>query len=74
MSVSFKRNISPMFEVYQANMNWRFDLGKYEDVKLNAVKIYQMIETKQMPPPNYNPFSDDQIAMFKQWMDEDYPE
>ncbi len=74
MSVSFEKNIAPMFANYQANMNWRFNLTKYDDVKINANKIYELISTHQMPPPNYPPLSDDQVGEFKEWMDAGYPE
>lgn len=74
MSVTFNPDIKNIFRNFKSNMSWRLDLTKYEDVKINADKIYNLIETKQMPPPSYNPLSDDEIKMFKQWMDDGYPE
>ena len=77
-TVSFKTNISPLFQQYQAQMRWRFDLTDYDDVKANADLIYSYISPSvedgvtyppQMPPPPFSPFTDDQIAMFKTWMD-----
>ena len=74
MSVSFEIDIAPEFSKFQANMNWRLDLTNYEDVKINAASIYNLIATKQMPPPNYPALSPALVSKFKQWMDDGYPE
>jgi len=74
MSVSFARDIAPKFSDFQANMNWRLDLTDYESVKINAATIYNLIETKQMPPPNYPALSPELISNFKEWMDSGYPQ
>lgn len=66
--VTFNNDILPIFFNYKSNMSWRLDLTKYEDVKINAQKIYELIRTKQMPPPNFPPLTQDQITTFKQWM------
>lgn len=72
-TVSFAQNIQPLFQQYQAQMSWRFDLTRYEDVRRNAGQIYSRISGKNMPPPPFDPLSDADIAMFKSWMDEGYP-
>ena len=45
-----------------------FDLSKYEDVRAHATDIYKRVADGSMPPGE--PWSDEQIARFKQWMDE----
>ena len=71
---TFTNDILPIFFNYKSNMAWRLDLRKYEDVVANADTIYELIRTKQMPPPNYPALTPDQISAFKQWMDDGYPE
>ncbi len=73
-TVSFAKDIAPLFAQFRASMTWRLDLTKYEDVKLNASMVYSQISTQQMPPAPYPPLTAPQIAMFKAWMDSDYPE
>lgn len=73
-STSFQQDIQPMFAQFKDRMTWRLDLTLYEDVVQNAAIIYVQISTKQMPPPNQGSLSDAQIALFKQWMDEGYPQ
>lgn len=70
MAVSFNEDILPIFYKWKAQMAWRLDLSKYEDVKMNAPVIYNQIANGPMPPPPYPPLSQDQINLFKQWMDE----
>ena len=74
MAVTFNDNISPLFSLFKPMMTWRLDLEKYEDVKANAAIIYAKLLSRDMPPPNYAKLTDEQIAMFKQWMDDGYPE
>ena len=40
----------------------------YEDVKAEAENIYTRLADKTMPPDS--PWSDDDIASFKQWIDD----
>ena len=56
-----------------AQMRWRLDLSDYDQVKNNAALIYGQIESKSMPPPPFSPFSDEFIAKFKSWMDQNCP-
>ncbi|HEY6331437.1 MAG TPA: hypothetical protein VI756_19075 [Blastocatellia bacterium] len=76
-TVSFEKDIAPVFRQFRGSMMWRFDLTKYEDVKANATGIYQQIQPGPggagMPPPPYPPLTSQQVATFKTWMDEGFP-
>lgn len=71
-TVSFQKDIVPMFYEFRGPMLWRLDLTKYEDVKANASMIYNQISAPNMPPPPFPPFSADQIKLFQQWMTEGF--
>ena len=76
--VSFAKDIVPIFHQFRAPMLWRLDLTKYEDVKANAAMIYTMISPSpgnppQMPPAPFPPLTDEQVGLFKKWMDQKYP-
>ncbi len=73
LSVSFEKDIVPVFRQFRGPMMWRLDLTKYEDVKANASMIYSQISTRQMPPGPFPPLTAGQIAMFKAWMEEGCP-
>lgn len=73
-TVSFAQDIAPLFRQFRASMVWRLDLTKYEDVKLNAPMVYSQISQQGMPPPPYPPLTAEQIAMFKAWMDQGFPQ
>ncbi len=49
-------------------MSYYAQLDDYEDVKAEAENIYTRLADKTMPPDN--PWSDDDIASFKQWIDD----
>jgi hypothetical protein len=75
---SFANDIAPMFYKFRSQMRWRFDLASYDDVKENAPAILAQIDYAPghepgMPPTPYPPYAQDQIAMFKAWMDAGYP-
>jgi hypothetical protein len=72
-SVSFANDIMPLFKQFQGPMMWRLDLTNYDAVKANADTIYNQISTQSMPPPPFPPLRDEQIAMFKVWMDAGFP-
>ena len=72
-SVSFEKDLAPLFRQFRGSMMWRIDLTKYEDMKANASTIWTQISTNQMPPPPYPQFTKQQLAMFKSWMDEGCP-
>ena len=77
-SVSFEKDIAPVFRQFRGSMMWRLDLTRFEDVKANASRIYNQIIPSggivAMPPPPYPPLTGEQIAMFKTWMDEGCPQ
>lgn len=74
MAVSFANDIAPMFKPFDVNMAWRFGLTTYDDVKANAMLIYSRMTnlSAPMPPPPYPPFTEEQIALFNQWMLDGY--
>ena len=39
-SVSFEKDIVPIFRQFRDSMTWRLDLTSFEDVKANASTIY----------------------------------
>ena len=71
--VSFANDISPIFQQFRGQMMWRFDLTSYDAVKANCVVIYGRIKGKTMPPPPFEPLSDEQIAMFGDWIAQNFP-
>jgi hypothetical protein len=71
--MSFDQDVKPVLRQFRGSMLWRFDLTNYEHVKANAAGIYEMIHTKQMPPPPYPPLTDDEVGAFKRWMESGYP-
>jgi len=68
-SVSFANDIVPIFYQFQKQMIWRFDLCKYEDVKINYDAILGRITSKDspMPPAPFPPLTAAQIQTFKDW-------
>jgi len=74
-SVSFEKDILPVFRQFRGSMAWRLDLTKFEDVKANAAAIWGQISSVPpgMPPPPLTPLTAEQIAAFKAWMDTGYP-
>jgi hypothetical protein len=73
-SVSFDKDILPIFRQFRGSMMWRFDLTKFEDVKANAAAIYSQISSESMPPPPFPPLTKTQISQFKSWMDGGFAE
>ncbi len=71
MALSFAADIRPMFRDepdVEAMKSFGLDLSSYDDVKKNAEGIYSRLEDGSMPCDGEWP--KDQIAKFKQWMDE----
>ncbi len=69
--LSFAQDIRPMFreiDIQEMKPIVNYDLSKYEDVRANAAAIYERIEDGSMPCDQ--PWPAEQIAKFKQWMDE----
>jgi len=72
-SVSFEKDIVPIFRQFRGSMMWRLDLTRYEDVKANAAAIFVQITTQQMPPPPYPLLTTAQIVLFRAWMEGGFP-
>jgi hypothetical protein len=74
MALSFATDIKPLFtSTDQEHMSFMFDLWDYGDVKSNAAEIYDSVSAGRMPVDNdgkAKPWSKDQVATFKQWMDQ----
>ena len=66
-TVSFANDIKPLFtEVDKDHMEFMFDLWSYKDVKDNADDILDSVSNGRMPPNN--PWSQDKVDLFKQWV------
>ena len=80
-SVSFEKDIVPIFRQFRDSMMWRLDLTSFDDLKANASMIYNQIlwtpgtpvTPQNMPPPPYPPLTQAEIALFKAWMDGGFP-
>ena len=69
---SFARDIRPLIRDKDIDeMRFAFDLSDYDDVKDNAAGIYDRLVDGSMPCDGAWP--ENQIALFRQWMDEGYP-
>ncbi|MGH7910825.1 MAG: hypothetical protein ACREOV_03810 [Candidatus Dormibacteraceae bacterium] len=65
---SFETDIRPLFREHdRESMTYSFDLWKYEDVKDRADDILDRLEEGDMPCDR--PWSDEQIAAFRAWVD-----
>jgi hypothetical protein len=71
MALSFAADIRPLFRDspdVEVMKNFGLDLSSYDDVKAQAEAIYERLEDGSMPCDE--PWPKEQIARFKQWMDE----
>lgn len=71
MALSFAKDIRPLFRDdpdVEAMKPFGLDLSSYTDVKTQAESIYETLENGSMPCDGAWP--EDQVARFKQWMDE----
>jgi hypothetical protein len=71
MALSFATDIRPLFRDspdVEAMKSFGMDLSLYEDVKQHAGAIYARLEDGSMPCDDAWP--KEQVAKFKQWMDE----
>ena len=73
--VSFANDIMPLFQPFQKEMMWRFDLTNYEAMVANAQTVYNRISSSgsPMPPPPFDPLTQEQIQMFQDWMNQGCP-
>lgn len=69
---SFAQDIRPLFRDKDVEeMQFAFDLSSYDDVKDNAQAIVDRIADGSMPCDI--PWPEEQITLFRQWMDEGSP-
>jgi hypothetical protein len=71
MALSFAADIRPLFREspdIDAMKSFGLDLSSYEDVKTSAEAIYTRLEDGSMPCDD--PWPKEQVARFKQWMDD----
>ncbi len=71
MALSFATDIRPLFRDspdVEAMKSFGLDLSSYDDVKAQAEAIYSRLEDGSMPCDEAWP--KEQIARFKQWMDD----
>jgi hypothetical protein len=71
MALSFAKNVRPLFRDspdVDSMKDFGLDLSSYADVKAHAGAIYSRLQDGSMPCDGAWPA--DQIATFKQWMDE----
>lgn len=65
--MSFAADIRPLFrEEDRAAMDFAFDLWSYDAVKENAQLILERLEDGTMPCDE--PWTDEQIGQFRDWM------
>jgi hypothetical protein len=68
---SFAQDIRPLFRDLDIEaMEYVFDLRNYQDVKDQAENIYARLADGSMPCDA--PWSEEQIALFRRWIDEEY--
>ena len=68
---TFSQDIRPLFRDFDIEeMRFAFNLDDYDDVKTHAQAIYAALEDRSMPCDD--PWSEEQIALFKQWMETGY--
>ena len=71
MPLSFAADIRALFRDtpdVDSMKEFGLDLSSYEQVKAQSAKIYETLESGTMPCDA--PWPAEQVALFKQWMDE----
>jgi hypothetical protein len=69
---SFERDIRPLFrELDREEMNYVFDLWSYNDVRTHAENILDRLSDGSMPCDGEWP--EEQIDLFRRWMDAGMP-
>lgn len=69
--MSFAQDIRPLFhdeDIDQMKNISDFDLSKYEDVRAHVADIYERVADGSMPCTDT--WSKEQVARFKQWMED----
>jgi hypothetical protein len=70
--MSFETDIRPLFRQDDAEaMSWAFDLASYADVREHAEAIYDRLVDGSMPCDE--PWPDDQVQRFRDWIDAGMP-
>jgi hypothetical protein len=68
---SFAQDIRPLFRDKDVEeMQFAFELSQYDDVRTNAQVIYERLADGSMPCDD--PWSEYQLALFRQWMDDGF--
>ena len=71
-AVSYESDIRPLFrDKDRERMEFAFDLWSYDDVKENADLILERLEEGDMPCDGAWP--DEQVALFKRWVESGTP-
>jgi hypothetical protein len=71
-AVGFEHDIRPLFRGKDVSaMSSSFDLSSYDDVRASADRIYAKLADGSMPCDGS--WSDEQVALFRQWMDAGFP-
>jgi hypothetical protein len=77
-NVTWSGNIQKMFTATDiAHMKTKgIDLSKYQDVMINAVAIYNRVQSGSMPPPGSGeqPWSPEWVNTFGCWIQQGCPE
>jgi hypothetical protein len=70
--ISFEQRIKPLFrEGDRESMKWAFDLWSHEDVAANGDAILERLRDGTMPCDSA--WSDEQIAVFQNWVEAGTP-
>jgi hypothetical protein len=65
---SFDADIRQLFRHEDVEeMSWAFDLSSYVEVKANAEAIYERLADRSMPCDD--PWDDEQVQRFRDWID-----
>jgi hypothetical protein len=71
MALSFATDIRPLFRDtpdVDSMKPMGLDLSSYDDVKAQAPAIYAVVQDGSMPCDG--PWPEEQVSLFKRWMDE----
>ena len=72
-TVSYQQDVRPLFrEKDRERMEFAFDLWSYQDVKENADAILERLSDGDMPCDGAWP--DEQVALFRRWVEGGTPE
>lgn len=70
--MGFESDIRSLFRPDDVEeMSWAFDLASYADVKAHAEVIYERISDGSMPCDE--PWSDERVQLFRDWIDAGMP-